>query len=127
VTAVAGLPLSHIVVIRDGMPGEKPERRRRKCLEQLLYTLDDHDVAEVVLESRGPKDDRRDRDMLDSLRSQRSIRPQLRMDHLPGPKDPLLWVPDATCGAVTHDRTGEGHYLECLRTRVDVTMITLGP
>jgi hypothetical protein len=105
--AVAVLPLQHLVVVRDGRAGETAERRRRHCLERVLYELDQLGVDTATFESRGPADDRRDRFMLDALRARKVVSPELRMAHIPGPKDPLLWVPDTVCGAVTHQRTGD--------------------
>lgn len=32
VDRIASLPIRHVAVVRDGLPGEQPERRRRKCL-----------------------------------------------------------------------------------------------
>jgi len=66
---IAGLRLDHLVVVRDGQPGEKPERRRRHCLERMLWELDQLEVGIATFESRGPVDDRRDRLMLDALRA----------------------------------------------------------
>ena len=34
--AITGLPMDHLVVVRDGRPGERAERRRRHCLERML-------------------------------------------------------------------------------------------
>jgi hypothetical protein len=55
---IAAAPLLHLVVVRDGQPGEKPERRRRHCLERLLHELDQLSVGTVTFESRGSKDDK---------------------------------------------------------------------
>ena len=123
VDAVAELPLRHLVVVRDGRPGERPERRRRHCLERMLFELDRLSVDTATFESRGPVDDRRDRSMLDALRARRVVSTQLRMAHTPGPKDALLWVPDVVCGAMAHQRTGNDEYLEMLRTRVQMVTI----
>ena len=67
-------------VVRDGRPGEKPERRRQHCMERLLYELDFLDVESVTFESHGPKDDKRDRTMLDALRSKKMVSPTLMLD-----------------------------------------------
>jgi hypothetical protein len=125
IEVVAGLPLQHLVVVRDGRAGEKPERRRRHCLERLLYELDTLHVATVTCESRGRRDDHRDRTMLDTLRARQALSSELRLDHLPGPKDPLLWIPDAVCGAITHDRVGNSSYVRMLEVGVVVQIITI--
>ncbi|GAA4634526.1 hypothetical protein GCM10023196_076350 [Actinoallomurus vinaceus] len=49
VDVVASLSVLHVVVVRRGMPGEPSERRRRKCLEVLLFEL----VSAGVNESPG--------------------------------------------------------------------------
>jgi hypothetical protein len=122
---VAELPLRHLVVIRDGRPDERSERRRRYCLERMLFELESRGVDTATFESRGPADDRRDRNMLDALRARRIVSPRLRMAHMPGPKDPLLWVPDVVYGAVTYERTGDGEYFEILTSRLEVITITV--
>lgn len=52
----------------------------------------------MTLESRGRADDKRNRDALAAFRAKRAVSPRLRIDHLPGPAEPLLWIPDAVCG-----------------------------
>ena len=99
--AIAQLPMRHLVVIRDGSPGERAERRRRHCLEPMLYELDELQVDMAIFESRGHADDRRDRNLLDAQRAKHAVSTDLRVDHVPGRKDPLPWIPDALCGAVT--------------------------
>ena len=47
----------------------------------------------------------------------------VRLLHEVGPKQPLLWVADAMCGAVTRDRSGESAYLDRLVARVTVRVI----
>jgi len=111
---IAGMSLRHFAVVRDGRPGETSERRRRHCLERMLYELDGFEIATVCFESRGPKDDRRDRDMLDALRARKVISPDLRIDHIPGPREELLWVADAICGAVVRHRSGDSIYLQTI-------------
>ena len=125
VVAVAELPLRHLVVIRDGRPDERPERRRRHCLERMLYELDRLGVDTATFESRGPADDRRDRNMLDALRARNVVSAQLRMMHTPGPKDALLWVPDVVCGAVANRRMGNGEYAAVLDSRLQVMTIAV--
>jgi len=112
--AIAELPLRHVIVVRNGLPGERAERRRRLCLNRMLYDLDAAEVHIATFESRGAPDDRRDRQLVDTMRASQSISGQLRIEHQKGPLEPLLWVPDAVCGALTSQRTGEGQYLEII-------------
>lgn len=123
IDAVAGAGVEHVVVVRDGSPGERPERRRRHCLERLCYELDQLGVPQLLLESRGPADDKRDRHLLDTMRAKRVLPGGLRMGHAPGPSEPLLWLPDAVCGAVTQSRLGDDSYLRALRSTVELVEI----
>lgn len=123
VRTLAGAPLEHLVVVRIGLVGERPERRRRYCLERLLYELDQLGVHTVTVESRGRKDDDRDRAMLDYLRRRRMLISPLHLDHQSGPSDALLWAPDAVCGAVTRARVGDVDYLAVLESKVEVITI----
>ena len=74
--AVAGYDLEHLVVVRAGAANDRPERRRRKCLERLLHELETKAVDDIVLESRGPADDRRDIEMLNALRGSTTCPPR---------------------------------------------------
>lgn len=121
--AVAGYDLEHLVVVRAGVVDDRPERRRRKCLERLLYELEVKDVDDIVLESRGPADDRRDIQMLNALRGQRYLSTALRLTHIVGRHEPMLWIPDAVCGAVTTARTGDPSHRAILEARLTVIEI----
>jgi hypothetical protein len=123
IEAVASMRVEHIVVVRDGQPGERAERRRRHCLERMLFELDQLMVDQVVVESRGSKDDRRDRSMLDALLARKIIAGRLRMFHLPGREEALLWIPDAICGAVTRVRGGEPQFAERISSRLTVIVV----
>ncbi len=121
--AVAGYDLEHLVVVRAGFVGDRPERRRRKCLERLLYELETKAVDDIVLESRGPVDDRRDIEMLHALRGQRYLPTAIRLTHVVGRHEPMLWIPDAVCGAVTSARTGDPSHRAVLEARLTLIEI----
>src|SRR6266516_4289559 len=73
-------------------------------------------IAETMtFESRGPADNLRDRDAIDGFRARRVISSDLRIEHVPGPREAMLWVSDAVCGATVQHRKGESAYLETLR------------
>lgn len=110
-------------MVRDGRTNERPERRRRQCLERMLFELDQLEVATATFESRGTHDDRRDRDMLDVLRARKAITSDLRMDHRRGRDEAMLWAADAVCGAITQQRVGQNSYLATLTERVTVNVI----
>lgn len=120
--AIAAMDLAHVVVVRSGVPGERGERRRRLCLERLLHELETLGVDSALFESRGPADDRRDRKMVEVLRTNQTISSKVRVDHEKGPLEPLLWLPDAICGAVVADRIGQGEYLKMIADSVSVTI-----
>jgi hypothetical protein len=94
VQVVRDLPVEGFVVVRNST-GEPPERCRRKCLERLVPQLHELSCQTLTLESRGSAPDRRDMRLVDALRRSRTISSAIKVDHLPGPKDPL-------CGLRTH-------------------------
>ncbi|WP_380745995.1 hypothetical protein [Sphaerisporangium aureirubrum] len=123
VDAVADMPIEGLVVVRSSGGLDRIERRRRKCLEQLFRELDCMGCAHLVLEPRGPADDKRDHQMMQHMRRRKEVSSGLRLAHEPGPKDPMLWIPDIFCGAVSQARVGEPKYLERISSRVTVQVI----
>lgn len=120
---VSSCSLRHVVVVRSGRSNDRSERRRRKCLERLLYELELRGVAEVLLESRGPADDRRDIQMVNALRGQKYLTASMRLRHAVGRSEPLLWIPDAVCGAVNSARRGTPTYQALLGDSLTVIEI----
>ena len=112
--------LEALVVVRVGPTSEVPERRRRKCFEGFVPALQALDCTHLTLESRGTHLDRKDRDMLAALRSRRVVTSGLRLDHVAGPAEPILWIADAVCGAYVGQRARGEKYFEAIRrlTRV---------
>ncbi len=87
-----------IVVVRyDGQPA-RTERRRRRCIERLVWELEQRDVRALVLESRSRVRDASDVSMLESLRD-RGIGNGIRHEHVRGSDEPLLALADIACGA----------------------------
>jgi hypothetical protein len=121
---IASLQVEHLVIVRsDAHSAEKPERQRRLCMERMLPELVSMGVEKAVIESRGRKDDHRDQQTLDYLRRKRQLGGYLHIDHLGGPAEPMLWISDACCGAVTQMRCGNRRYFEYIQSRV--TLIDL--
>ena len=89
----------------------------------LLQVLADRSCVDLVLESRGPADDSRDTALLQALRQGRRLSRDVRLSHAPGPAEPMLWIADAPCGAVTQHRDGAPQYLQALASRVAVDTI----
>ena len=115
---VGSLDAKYIVVVRIGGVDARSERRRRMCLERLSFELQSLGVSHVTFESRGRADDKRDVDLLQTLRARKIIHAPLRFDHVPGPAEPLLWISDVVCGAVTQDRIGHSEMLDPMRHSV---------
>ncbi len=124
IKTIAALPALHVVVVREGRVGETVERRRRKCFERLAYELVSRGVGHVVAEAREPKSNARELRHFNTLRTARVIRAEMRLSHITGPGEPLLWIPDAIAGAMTAARSGRRDYLDQLADLVDV--VTLG-
>jgi len=121
---IATMKVELLVVVRTGVAGERPERRRKECVARIIYELTNGGIEHAVFESRGRADDKRDRDLLDSLRANRSLTNRLRLDHEKGPREPLLWIADAACGAVAAERAGNPEYankLRCVMTVIDIS------
>ncbi|MFS0731186.1 hypothetical protein ABC270_14075 [Curtobacterium sp. 1P10AnD] len=91
------LAVATIIVRYDGAPA-RAERRRRRCLERLVFELESRAVRHVTIESRGPALDRADRRVLDAFRTQGAGR-SIVWDHARGDAEPLLALADIACGA----------------------------
>lgn len=126
ITMISKMPIEGVIVVRQGGSDERPERRRRKCMEPFLTSVEEYGCSHLMLESRGPADDNRDRTLLDTMRAKKQS-DVLRLDHTPGPEEPLLWIPDALCGAITAFRTGEKRWLEVIAERIHITEIDERP
>ncbi len=107
VAVVAALRCHHHHVVIRSAPSEKPERLRAKAMEHLLIELDKQLVSQVIFESRTPKQDQRDRDILRTLDSLGRLSALRRMDHAKGKDEPMVWVPDVICGVIADARIRE--------------------
>ena len=126
IDAVARMPIEGVIVTRRSLPDERSERRRRKCMEPFLAAVEAYGCNQLVLESRGPADDGRDRQLLDTMRAKRRTE-ALRLTHEPGPAEPLLWIPDALCGAVSAARTGQSRWLDAIAEKIQLIEIDERP
>lgn len=116
---IAELRVEHLVVVRsEATTTGRPERQRRLCMERMLVELVKMGVRQAILESRGRKDDQRDHQTLDYLRRKRILDGGLHMDHVGGPAEPMLWIADACCGAVTQMRCGDRHCYALIESKV---------
>lgn len=71
---ISTFDVDHLVIEHGAAAGEATERSRRYCIERMMHELEGFGVDHVVLESRGRADDRRDMQMLDSLRAKRQVK-----------------------------------------------------
>lgn len=94
-----------VIVIRYEGAAARAERRRRHCLERLVWELEHRAVERLVLESRGTVGDAGDRSMFDALR-RRGLGRTVRYEHVRGVDEPLTALADLACGAhiAGHDR-----------------------
>lgn len=97
------------------LTGKKQHQARVKCLWNLLSHLQQHGVSQVVFESRQEALNARDRREIISAQHAGVASAELlyRFD-LPM-EEPLLWIPDALCGAVgTHLAGGDDQFWQRL-------------
>ncbi|MDR8408527.1 hypothetical protein MTP10_07230 [Nonomuraea sp. 3-1Str] len=109
-----GLGVLFVIVLHEGDPGASAERRRRKCLDLLLWELSRAGVTELILESREASQNRKDRSLVDALLARRQLPVRTRVHHLAGAAEPLLWAADWVAGAMVSSRTGDDTYLKKL-------------
>jgi hypothetical protein len=120
---IAAAGVEAIVVVRVGSLDERPERRRRKCFERFAAEVERSGCGILTMESRGAGLDRKDRDMVDAMRAARTLDGTLRLEHAPGPAEPMLWIADAVCGAVVASRTGDPAFLRRIERAVHLVEV----
>ncbi|WP_147138928.1 DUF3800 domain-containing protein [Stackebrandtia albiflava] len=121
-TTLSNCRLVHVVVVRTGVPGDRPERRRRHCLERLAYELHLFGITSITAEARDGASNRRELEYLNRMRSAQRISSALRLHHVPGPGEPLLWIADAVAGAVGISRRPDGtsEYVDCFDGMIQI-------
>lgn len=86
------------IVVGAPLPKKKQERGRRKCLERLLPELESNGVSFFVLESRGNQKDKKDIELLLSMR-RKGLIDEIEIAHKRAENEPKLWIPDQILGA----------------------------
>jgi hypothetical protein len=109
-----------LVVVGAMADCRKQERARRMVLSRLLYTLDQRQVAHVVLESRHAERDRHDIEAIGGFRNAGMVSRRLVVSHERPLQEPMLWVPDAVAGAAGDHRCGVPICLEMLEGLVEM-------
>jgi hypothetical protein len=92
----------------------KTERYRRKTLESVYHGLVALEVVDLTLECRSNTQDGHDIKHIVALQGQ-GFDKRLRINHLRGGDEPLLWIADAVLGSLDAEYLGENSYMEALR------------
>ena len=123
---VAGIEGFHVVAVGAPVPRRRQERARAACLAALVSELHRRGVEHLLIEARAATLNRRD---VTTVQGARFALPQgsnFRVDHLPGPAEPLLWIADIVAGAVRSSRQGGPVPLELLGERVHILEVPTG-
>ncbi|KAB7786981.1 hypothetical protein [Bifidobacterium cebidarum] len=94
--------ITPIIIQASPLPtsGKQEEHARRKCLEQLIPGLEgQHDIHNLLLESRSKAQDEREVQFVKQLRCKHWIPNDFRISHQPGHSNAGLWLPDQILGA----------------------------
>lgn len=117
VETLSGIDSIQAIITHRSEASRKTERYRRKCLEQLYFELPQMQVHQVTLESRQKDQNRKDIEHIVALQGQGQS-PGIRLQHVRGGDDPLLWIPDAVLGALNSMHLGDEQYWEKLHDKV---------
>jgi hypothetical protein len=103
---IAGADFCGLVVV--GVPADlrKQERARSQCMEAMILRLQEIGVTQVWIENRTPSLNKRDRLMVDAMRSKRILVAGTRVDFARPLEEPMLWIPDALAGSSGMARKG---------------------
>lgn len=117
VEKIASIDSMQVIVTHRSAPSRKTERFRRKCLEQMYYELSDMQIQAVTLESRQEAQNKKDREHIVALQGQGQC-VGLRIQHVRGGDDPLLWIPGAVLGALNSTRLGNDRFWEPIQGKL---------
>ena len=96
--AIVDMLQTATIVVASPLVGNKQERARRKCLQELLMILERKGVNYLYLESRNPVADKRDVDFLQYLRRSNAVK-SIDIRHVGGRDDIRTSIPDQILGA----------------------------
>lgn len=115
VTAAASQTGLYLVTIGAPVLPRGQERARRIVLRRLVGELHATGVLDITTESRGTVLDRRDVELLRSVRFELPKGTRVRLDHQRGENEPLLWLADIIAGAVMRPGTAARATAMCWR------------
>lgn len=95
---IARAPQTTSIVVASPLIGNKQERARRKCLQEMLAILESQHVSKLILESRKPALNSKDNDFLFYLRRSGMVS-RIEIEHMDGQDNPRLLIPDQILGA----------------------------
>lgn len=114
VRSLTELPLRYIAIARRSLELEHTEFQRRKALERMLDETSSARPEELVLESRGAGNDRKDNEFVSGLRLESRLSADTEIRHVRGQEEPLLWSADFVCGALLAHLHGQTEFWEAL-------------
>jgi hypothetical protein len=123
VTVAASLTGTYLVAVGAPVPPRGQERARRIVLRRLVGELHAIGVLDITAESRGGVLDRRDVELLRSVRFDLPKGTRVRLDHRRGGTEPLLWLADIIAGAVRATQEGRSTYREVLADRLTLIAV----
>nr|WP_255375877.1 hypothetical protein [Saccharomonospora sp. CUA-673] len=104
---IGGLEGFHVVAVGAPVPQQRQERARARCLSTLLFELHSYGAERLIMESRSKELNARDVKAFVGARYQLPKGTSFRVEHVPGPDEPLLWAADVVAGAVRASREDE--------------------
>jgi hypothetical protein len=123
---VAGIAALHVVALGTPVPRRRQERARAACLTALVSALHGFGVCHLLLEARTTELNRRDITTAQGARFALPPGSDFRIDHVPGPTEPLLWVADIVAGTVRTSHHNGTVQLELLGERVHLLEVHTG-
>jgi hypothetical protein len=107
-----------MVAIGVPVPRRRQERARAMCLAALVPELHNLGVRQMLAEARTSELNRRDVRVVSEARFALPKGTDLRIDHLPGRDEPLLWAADVVAGAVRTSYDGNSTYRDIFADRI---------
>ncbi|SFT71368.1 hypothetical protein SAMN04487904_106144 [Actinopolyspora lacussalsi subsp. righensis] len=109
----------HVVVTGEPVPRRRQERARSQCLKHLIYELHGYGVRHLILEAREEELNHADSRTTAGVRqSDLPKGSQLRIDHVHGANEPLLWAADVVAGSCRAAREGKPEPRSVLAERI---------